>query len=406
MAERTNVVVIGAGQAGLSISHELSARGVDHVVLERGRVGETWRGRWDSFCLVSPNWATLLPGHPYDGDDPNGYLPRDEIVAYLERYAGGFEAPVRTGIDVTELTPDTDGEGFSLSTSAGAVHARTVVVATGAYQRPHRPAGAATLPPDVLQIDVEGYRNPSSLPDGDVLIVGSGQSGCQLAEELLDAGRQVAIACGRAPWVMRRLGDHDVFWWLIESGFMDVPAASLTDPEARLWGNPQATGHGGGHDLHTRTLQSRGVTVAGHFLGADDGRVRFAPDLAASVAWGDDRYRQLRDLFLGTGARLGLPSPEMPDPPPFDASSAPEEMDLRRFGTVIFAGGFRPDYGRWVRIDGAFDDLGFPIQRDGASSAAPGLYFVGVHFLRTRRSSLLCGVGQDAEIVASLIVGR
>jgi putative flavoprotein involved in K+ transport len=182
MPDRIGTVVVGGGQAGLSVSRELTEAGVEHVVLERDRVGQTWRGRWDSFCLVTPNWSVQLPGRPYDGDDPDGFMLRDEVVRYLERYADGVGAPVREGIEVSSVRPRPDGE-FALETSAGEIVVRTVVLATGAYQRPHRPAGAATLPPDLLQIDVEDYRNPGKLPRGRVLVVGSGQSGGQVAEE-------------------------------------------------------------------------------------------------------------------------------------------------------------------------------------------------------------------------------
>ena len=218
MTERIDVVVIGAGQAGLATSYELTRAGVEHVVLERGSVGQTWRGRWDSFCLVTPNWTVQLPGGAYDGDDPDGYLPRDEIAAFLERYATSFDAPVRGGVHVDGLGASDDG--FRLRTSSRDIAARSVIVATGAYQRPHRPAEASRLP-DLPQLDADGYANPESLPSGAVLILGSGQSGCQIAEELNEAGRDVYLACGRAPWVPRRLGDHDIAWWLVETGFID-----------------------------------------------------------------------------------------------------------------------------------------------------------------------------------------
>ena len=399
--DRVDVVIVGAGQAGLAVSRELTQAAVAHVLLERGKVGQTWRGRWDSFCLVTPNWFLQLPGHPYDGGDPDGFILRDEVVAYLERYAAGFEAPVREGVEVTSLQPGADG-GFLLETSAGQIAAGTVVLSTGAYQRPHRPAGAATLPADLLQIDVEEYRNPAEVPPGPVLVVGSGQSGCQIAEELHQAGREVFLACGRASWMPRRLGDRDLAWWALETGFLDAPLSSLPSPAARLAGNVQATGAGGGHDLHYRTLRKTGVTLLGHFLGANGRHARFAPDLGESVAWGDERNAQLMDLVRTLVVERGLPRPEIPEPEPFDAD-APEELNLSAFGAVVFAGGFRPDYESWVRFPGAFDEFGFPIHREGASTVAPGLYFVGVHFLRKRKSSLLNGVGEDAAIVARQI---
>ena len=401
MNEGAGVILIGAGQAGLALSCLLSQAAVEHVVLERGRVGETWRRRWDSFCLVTPNWTVQLPEHPYDGDDPDGYMARDEVVGYLERYAAACAAPVREGVAVTSLRRGADG-GFVLETSDGPQRAATVVVATGAYQRPQRP-GAATLPAILQQLDVDGYRNPAELAPGAVLIVGSGQSGCQIAEELREAGREVYLACGRAPWSPRRIGDHDLLWWALETGFLDSPASALTDPSARLFGNILATGRDGGHDLHLRTLERLGVTLLGHFLGADGQIARFAPDLGNSVAWGDQRHADFMRLVRRLAAERGMREPEIADPGPV-RDDAPCELDLREVGAVIFAGGFRPDYASWVDSPGAFDDLGFPIHHEGASRAAEGLYFLGTHFLRKRKSSLLVGVGEDAAIVARRIV--
>ena len=404
MTDRFRVVVVGAGQAGLAVSRELTQAGVAHVVFEKGKVGQTWRGRWDSFCLVTPNWSVQLPGRPYDGEETDGFMLRDEVVAYLEGYATGFKAPVQEGIEVVSLQPAHDG-GFLLETSSGQIRARTVVLSTGAYQRPHRPAAAATLPTDLLQIDAEDYRNPADLPTGPVLVVGSGQSGCQMAEELHESGREVFLACGRAPWAPRRVGDRDIIWWAEETGFLDAPVGSLPTPAARLAANAQATGHCGGHDLHYRTLQKLGVTLLGHFLGADGRHARFAQDLGKSVAWGDERNAQLMGLVRDLVAERGLPPPEIPEPQPLDAR-APDDLNLNGFGGVIFASGFRPDYESWVHCPGAFDELGFPIHDEGASTTTPGLYFVGVHFLRKRKSSLLLGVGEDAAIVARNIAAR
>jgi putative flavoprotein involved in K+ transport len=401
MTEHLDAVVVGAGPAGLAMSCELSRAGVDHVVLERERVAQTWRGRWDSFCLVTPNWTLQLPDLPYDGDDPDGFMLRDEVVAYLERYAEAIEAPVQEGVDVSAVRPRAGG-GLTLETSQGAIYAPTVVLATGAYQRPHRPAAAATLPADLLQIDVEDYRNPDELPAGAVLVIGSGQSGCQIAEELHRAGRDVHVACGRAPWGPRRVGDRDLVWWAHETGFLDQSVGALPDPRARLAANVLATGQGGGHDLHLRTLQAMGVTLLGHFLGAEGRRARFAPDLSESVAWGDERHAQLMGLVRKLIAERGLAPLDIPLPEPFDAD-APEELDLTGFGAVVFAAGYRPDHASWVHCAGAFDELGYPVHEDGASATADGLHFIGVHFLRKRKSSTFLGIGEDAAIVSGRV---
>jgi cation diffusion facilitator CzcD-associated flavoprotein CzcO len=398
--ESTEVVVVGAGQAGLATSRELTQAGVEHVVLERGRVGQTWRDRWDSFCLVTPNWSVRLPGAHYDGPDPDGFMARDEIVAYLERYAAG--APVRENVSVESIEAR-DGD-FVLGTSKGEIRAGSVVLATGAYQRPHRPSGADTLPAGLFQTGVEGYRNERTLPPGRVLVVGSAQSGCQIAEELREAGRDVVLACGRAAWAPRRIGGKDLVWWLVETGHVEATVESLPGPEARLFGNIVATGHGGGHDLHLRTLQAQGVALAGHFLGAEAGRARFASDLAETVAASDERHRQFMNLVRQLVVERGLEDPGIEEPEPFSADP-PEEIELAELGAVVFTTGFRPDYTSWLPWPEAFDDQGFPRHVDGASTVVPGLYFVGVHFLRKRKSSLLLGVGEDAALVAAAIAG-
>jgi putative flavoprotein involved in K+ transport len=402
MPERFEAVVIGGGQAGLATGHQLTRAGVDHVVLERGRIGQTWRGLWESFCLVTPNWSVQLPGHPYDRDDPDGFMPRDDIVAYLERYAAATETPIREGTDVTSIEPR-DGR-FAVTTADGTIDAGSVVVSTGAYQRPYRPPGAEALPDDLLQLDVRSYREPGQVPEGRVLVVGSGQSGCQISEELHVAGRDVVLSCGRAPWLPRRFGGHDLVWWLAETGFLDVPVGALP-AEARLWSNPLSSGHDGGHDLHLRTLDAMGVTLVGRFLGQEDGRFRFGDDLATCIAWGDDRHRDFQGAASKLAAERGLETDVLPDPEPLVPAS-PAELDTHGFGTVVFTGGFRPSYLDLIAVPTAFDDVGFPIHTDGQSDAVPGLFFVGVHFLRKRKSSILYGVGEDAAIVAEGVAAR
>jgi putative flavoprotein involved in K+ transport len=395
-----DAVVVGAGHAGLSVSRALSDRGIEHVVLERGKVAQTWRGRWESFCLVTPNWLIALTGAGYDGDDPDGYMPRDELVAFFERYAA--PAPVREGVGVSGVRGGDDG--FVLETSDGEIRTRTLIAATGAYQRPFLPPGADTLPPALPILDATTYRSPRDVPEGGVLIVGSGQTGVQLAEELYEAGRDVVLACGRAPWLPRRWGGHDLVWWMDAIGFYDQTLAELPDPALRLASNPLTTGHDGGRDLHYRTLQASGVTLAGRFLGVDGTEVVFDDDLHACVAWGDRAFSQQMEACARLIAERGL-DVELPTMEPFRADP-PTRASLDRFSAVICTGGFRPDYGSWLPWTDAFDDAGFPLHIEGASTDVDGLFFMGVHFLRKRKSGILWGAEEDANVVADGVAKR
>ena len=395
MPEPSTTVVVGAGQAGLAVSHELERAGVDHVVLERGNVAQRWRDRWNSFCLVTPNWSIRLPGAEYDGDDPDGFLARDAVVDHLGAYAGRLRAPLHEGVEVRSLVPEPRG-GFRLGTSDGELLAGTVVLCTGAYQRPH------SLPLDdapVEVVDVDDYAAPGDLPPGPVLVVGSAQSGCQIAEELRLAGREVFLACGRAAWASRRIGDRDLIWWAVETGYMDMGVETLPAPAARLAGNIVATGHGGGHDLHLRTLDAMGVRLLGHLESVAGRHARFADDLADTIAFGDQRRTDFLGLVRRLVAERGLNEPELPEPEPLRVEPV-TELDLSGFGAVVVTAGYRPDYASWVGIPGAFDAFGFPEHEGAASTVAPGLWFCGVHFLRARKSSLLLGVGEDAAMVA------
>jgi putative flavoprotein involved in K+ transport len=401
MKSSVDVAIIGGGQAGLATSWYLTQAKVDHVVLEAGRVAETWRTRhWDSFCLVTPNWSVKLPGAEYEGPDPDGFMPLSELIDYFKAWADSFDAPIEDSTPVTSFEA-TDG-GFHLTVPSGTLKARQVVVATGAYQRAHRPAGWEQLPRDLHQILAEEYRNPEALPPGAVLVVGSAQTGCQLAEELHDSGRTVYLSCGRCAWTTRRIGGRDFVRWAAESGFLTRSFQTLPSPASRLIGNIQSTGGRGGHDLHYRTLHAGGVNLVGHFKGANGSKLFFADDVAASVDFGDAR---LRDFWKYIEACCIATNRNLPDfdwPGPFRITT-PTELDVHEAGlrTVIWTSGYRPDY-KWVKFP-VFDDLGFPVQTDGRT-AVPGLYFMGVHFMRKNSSTILYGVGEDAEIVARHIV--
>ncbi|NHX27457.1 pyridine nucleotide-disulfide oxidoreductase, partial [Escherichia coli] len=252
--------------------------------------------------------------------------------------------------------------------------------------RPCRPAVAASVPGDIFQIDVGRYTNPSALPPGDIVIVGNGQSGCQVAHELAKAGREVTLACGRAAWIPRRIGARDMTDWMVASGFPETPARDVP-PEARFAANPIATGHGGGYDLNLRVLRAAGVALAGRFQGAEGGRLRFSEDLAESVAWSDTAQENFRAGMRKLASAKGWPEPTFPEIPPFDPTQT-TEIDLSKVGAVIYATGYRPDYARWLPWPEAFDDQGFPHQTDGSSTTVPGLHFLGLHLLRKRKSSL------------------
>src|SRR5256885_7304457 len=400
MTDSVEVAIVGAGQAGLATSWYLAQAGVEHVVLEAGRVAETWRSRrWDSFCLVTPNWSVTLPGAPYSGPEPDGYMGRAELIDHFQGWADGFAAPVKEDCHVSAL--GTHGDGFALEVPSGTILARDVVVASGGYQRAYRPPNADLIPGRITQLLAEDFKHERALPAGAVVIVGGGQTGCQLAEELHQAGRRVFLACGRAPWAPRRMGGRDLVWWIVESGFWNRTLAELPSPAARFLSNPLTTGHDGGHDLHYRTLHAMGVELVGRYAGADEKTLHFAGDLTASMKAGDDLSRT---FMKWVGAMCEVRGLEVPweVPPPLDVGGR-TELDLGAEGitTVIWTAGFRPDYG-WVRIP-VFDDMGFPIQSDGRT-AVPGLYFMGVHFQRKAQSAVLYGVGEDAEHVANDIV--
>ena len=332
-------------------------------------------------------------------------MRRDDFVDYLTSYAKSFDAPVLEGVEVDSIQTG-QVRRFVLKTSAGIMSAQEVVLASGGYQKPHLPSGVAQMRDSVYVIDVDHYTNPSNLPRGKVLVLGSGQSGCQVAEDLVMAGREVCLACGRAPWLPRRLGGRDIIAWLVETSFVETTLADLPNPEARLIANPQFSGRDGGHDLNYRTLQGSGVRLLGHFSGSKNGRAQFASDLTQSVAFGDSRYHDACDLIMKACASRSVKSPEMPTPPSFSPENLPDHIELNELGAVVVTSGFRPDYGSFVKLPSAFDSQGFPLQQDGSSTVVPGLHFMGVHFQRKRLSATLFGVGEDAKVLAENLVGH
>jgi putative flavoprotein involved in K+ transport len=396
-----DTIVIGAGQAGLATSYFLTSHGREHLVLERGRVGETWRAkRWDGFYLNTPNWAQQLPGRPYSGPDPDAFAPLADVIAYLDEYATSFEAPVRTGVDVSRLAAR--GDGWLVEANGDVFEARNVVVATGAYQRPTPAALADDVPGWIFQLHTSEYRNPEQLPAGAVLIVGSGQSGCQIADELMQAGRTVFLSVGRCGWAPRRYRGREMVGWFIDIGFLDQTVDTLPDRAARLTCNVPISGNDGGHDCHPTWLAQRGARLLGRVIGFRGATVSIAGDLAENVAKGNELPAMLTrkiDEYVES-AGLHVPGEELELRTV--AGPQPEELDLRseEIGTVLWATGYRPDFG-WIDLP-FFDEHGWPVQERGVT-ASRGLYFVGLHWLHKRKSSLFLGVGEDAEHVVSHI---
>lgn len=404
--EKIDTVIIGAGHAGLSMSNILTTHGVQHAVLERSTIASRWSAeRWDSFTLLTPNWATWLPGWHYRGAEPHGFMGRDEIVSYFTQYARWFDAPVREGLEVTGLEAS-DAGGYQLSTTDGEIQARQVVVATGPFQTPRLPTWAAELPHDVVQLHSSGYRNTNQLPDGAVLVVGSGPSGQQIAEDLIRAGRTVYLSVGRHSRVPRRYRGRDYYWWQELGGFYEKTAASTPIAAQRQGVAPVLTGFGGGHDLDLRQLHSQGLTLLGRAVAVEDGRVRFDPDLMKSLAVGDlayDRFCDWVEARLNRFAGLyGEPEDRetYPDPP-----EPQTELDLAAGGVsaIVWATGFQRSFADWIRVPVIGDD-GFPRHQRGVTEF-PGLYFLGLPWQHRQRSPFIRGAQEDAEHIASAIEG-
>jgi putative flavoprotein involved in K+ transport len=404
VVESIETVVVGAGQAGLSVSRCLRQCGHEHVVLERGLVGETWRSeRWDSFRLNTPCFWLQLPGHEYRGDDRDAFLTRGETVAYLERYAESIGGTIRTGVEARSLRRDADG-GFRLETSDGTYRAAKVVVASGSFRCPTARATGDVA--GLIQLHASDYCNPEQLPDGGVIVVGSGQSGCQIAAELNRAGRDVHLSVGRCPSLPFWYRGRTIYDWLVDAGVADDTVDTLPSPAARLSCNPTVASTHMPHLVGPRRLAREGVTLVGRLLALEDGRAKFAEDANRRLAEGDDFVATIAERFdehaLASGLELPADDAEREEP-----RGVPElaELDLRAagVGTIIWANGWRPDYG-WIELP-IFDEHGWPRQSQGVAEE-PGLYFVGLHWLRKRKSALLLGVAEDAELVASAVTER
>jgi len=411
LTEQTDVVIVGGGQAGLALSYYLTEQGRAHLILEQGRVVESWRSkRWDSLRLIAPNWSLRLPGFTYTGDDPDGFMGKDEVVYHLETYARTFGAPMREGVRVTAIERGPADTHFLVRTQDDTYRASQVVLATGALQQPRVPACAAALPTDVTQVAAPDYRNPQSLPPGAVLVVGSGETGCQIAEELVRAGRKVFLAGGRSWWAPRRYRGRDIAAWMRLVGWFERTVDELPPGVRTGHPNPQLTGSNGGHDISGHTLARDGVQLLGRLQNVHGGRAYFAADLAVNLVWGDEQARVWLQAIDDLIAQQGLEAPPQDWPDDLSTSEgsshvAPTELDLADVGisTVIWAMGYRPNLS-WVGLP-ILDGEGYPIQRRGVTRV-PGLSILGLDWLHTARSGLFTGVGEDAAYLAEQIAGH
>ncbi|HTN79868.1 MAG TPA: NAD(P)-binding domain-containing protein, partial [Acidimicrobiales bacterium] len=389
----TEALVIGAGQAGLAMSRSLSDEGIDHVVIERGRLAERWRSeRWDSVRLLSPNWATRLPGAEYRGDDPQGFMTAAELVHFFEDYASAFDAPVHEGTTVESVTR-TDS-GFDVLTSDGSWRARSVVIATGWNDQPRVPSAAADLPRSILQLTPSSYRNPDQVAEGGVLVVGASSSGAQIADELARAGRDVTLAVGRHARLPRRYRGFDIWWWLDQSGRLAVTIDEVSEPrKARNEGSLQLVGSPVPRNIDMTTLAGRGVRLTGRFRGFDGATALFASDLGHSTSRADAQMQSvlsgIDEFILRSGLQSEVLTPD--PPPPVGKVEEVTHLSLSSDGikTIVWATGFTRSY-PWLHVPGVVEQ-GEIVQRRGVTGM-PGLYVLGQRFQHRRDSNFIDGV--------------
>jgi putative flavoprotein involved in K+ transport len=401
------VIIVGGGQAGLSMSYCLKERGIDHIVFEKHRLGEAWRSkRWDTFCLVTPNWQCQLPGFQYSGDDPHGFMRKDEIVRYLEAYAHSFEPPLQEGVVVSRLRAHESGV-FAISTSKGDYLADQVVVATGGYQVETVPRLAERFSPNIVQLHSADYKNPESLPNGDVLVIGSGQSGCQIAEDLHLADRHVHLCVGGAPRTARRYRGKDVVDWLHQMGYYNMPVHEHPLKErVRAKANHYVTGRDGGRDIDLRKFALEGMKLYGRLRDVQGSILRFADDLKENLDQADAVSESIKttiDKYIEAN-RITAPTEERYRPV-WEPAIPCLELDCVRANirAVVWSVGFRTDYS-WIEVP-IFDGKGYPCHQRGVTSV-PGIYFLGLPWQYTWGSGRFSGVAQDARFLADCIEAK
>ncbi|HLJ07223.1 MAG TPA: NAD(P)/FAD-dependent oxidoreductase [Acidimicrobiia bacterium] len=405
---RTTTVIIGAGHAGLAMSRRLTERSIDHVVLERGEVANSWRReRWPSLRLLTPNWQTRLPGAAYEGDDPDGFATMPEVIRFLQGFADLVAAPVRTQTAVTGLR--TEGPGYEVATTQGVWRCDSVVLASGACNRPVIPDVATAVPPSVAMVTPMSYRGPETLDDRGVLVVGASATGVQLADEIHRSGRPVTLAAGEHVRLPRRYRGRDIFWWMERAGVLDQRHDEVDDlVRARRVPSPQLVGSPQRVTLDLNTLGARGVRIVGRLAGIAGGVAQFSGSLPNICKLADLKLNRLLDTFDAWAGAGGLDG-EIDPPQRFAPTAVPSSdltLDLRRadIGTVVWACGYRPDYS-WLHVP-VLDRKGRIVHDGGVVRDAPGVYLLGMPFLRRRRSSFISGADDDTRDLADHLQRR
>jgi len=405
--QRATAVVIGAGHAGLAASHFLSGRSIDHLVLERGAVANSWRTeRWDSLRLLTPNWQSRLPGLRYEGPDPDGYMTAGEVTGLIERFAVASRAPVRTGVTVTSVRGYRNG--YRVTADGGAIDCRVVVIASGACNRPSVPGFADSVPGSVEQLTPFDYRDPAKLPDGGVLVVGASATGVQLAAEIQRSGRPVTLSVGEHVRLPRTYRGRDVLWWMDSSGVWDQRYDEVEDlTRARRLPSPQLVGTPERATLDLNALAALGVEMVGRWAAVRDGRALFSGGLRNMFSLADLKMNRLLGTFdewaLSSGRDAEVGPVERFEPTGVPASPR-LQLDLRggEIGAIVWATGFRPEYG-WLDVP-VVDAKGH-LRHDGGVVDSPGLYALGLPVLRRRRSTFICGIEDDARAVTDHLAG-
>jgi putative flavoprotein involved in K+ transport len=406
MNEQVDTIIVGAGHSGLGMGYCLAQRKLNFVILEKGdALSPAWRSRWDSFTLVLPNWTLQLPGYVYQGDDPDGFLTKDQMIRYIEGFTTTFQPDIRFASEVKSIEKAPDSAKFLIRTKDYTFEANHVVIATGTYQMPRFPTFRQNISDEFTQLHTSEYQNPDQLPEGAVLVVGSGQSGCQIAEELYKSGRKVYLCVGGAIRLPRTYRGKDSIRWLSDMGFFDMTVDTLSSPRDKFKANPFLTGKDGGHSLDLHQFAKDGVVLLGRMRDAQGSRILLAPTLMESLTKIDNFVAETTAKIDQYIEKNHITAEAAPAQAPLRDGYAAEvinELDLHAAGitSIIWATGYKFDYSL-VKFP-VFDADGYPIQTRGVSDV-PGLYFVGMHFLHKRKSGLPWGIAADAAYISEHI---